>query len=542
MRRIVCIAGRVCLGILWVATLIGAFYAPVLSRQARFYPPHLARYAPGTIVVPNLDDLPAATPAPASMKVDQPQALTLAGGVLVDLAHNNNLELTDLSRLLGRAAARGARVIYAEGADAFLGQLRTAQALIVVTPEKPYADEELDAVRQFVARGGKVLLIAEPTKTRVYYQPRPDQGADEVILSDTRYLNRVAGLFGAFFSDDYLYNLETNDGHFRRPILTQFAADPLTEGLRAVAFQTAHSIQGAAQPMMWGDATTFSSRRPAAERLSPVGLAERGSVLLLGDLTCLNEAAGARHDNDQFVSNVADFLARSGRPDDLRAFPAYFGSRISLVYLQPDRADLSNKALAAGGVLQRFLGQNGRSLTLVGQAPADADAILLGRYEQAGAADARGILESQGVVLSVSESVASLLRQLNQSSLGSQAGSGSVNRAWIADYLNRYGGTQGAIMLEEAGGIGMAYTGLFVLDRREKATSLLILASSDEGLVEMVGRLTLGQIEDCFTQRKVTICPSYLQFGAPSEPASMPTPAATTTPVPSPAATPTPGK
>jgi len=537
MKRILSIAGRVVLAVLWVATLVGAFYAPVLSRQTRFYPRHLTRYAPGDIVAPNLDDLPVATPTPASIQPDQPQALTLAGGVLVDLAHNNNLELTDLSRLLGRAAARGAWVSYAEGADAFLGLLRTAQALIIVTPEKPYADEELAAVRQFVARGGKLLLIAEPMKTHVFYQPRPDQGYDEMILSDTRYLNRVAGLFGAFFADDYLYNLETNDGHFQRPILTQFEGGSLTEGLRAVAFQTAHSIQGAAQPMMWGDATTFSSRRPATERLSPVGMAEGGRVLLLGDLTCLSEAASARHDNDQFVSNVADFLAHSSRPEDLRSFPAYFGSQIRLVYLQPDRADLSSKALTAGGVLQRFLAQDGRSLKLAGQAPADADAILLGRYDQAGAADARGILESQGVVLSVSESVATLLRQINQSPLASQAGSSSVNRAWIADYLNRYGGTQGAIMLEDAGAIGMAYTGLFVLDRREEVTSLLILASSDEGLVEMVGRLTLGQIEECFTQGKVTICPSYQQFSAPSEPVEAPTPA-TTTPVPTPTATP----
>ncbi len=539
MKRILAIAGYVVLGLLWIASLLAAFYGPIALRQARFYPRNMARYTPGVIVAPNLDDLPFATPAPATTRPDQAQMLTLAGGVLVDLAHNNNVELTDLSRLLSRATARGARVSYAEEPAAFLGQLRSAQALVIVVPESPYADEELAAVRQFVARGGKLLLIAEPMKTHRFYQPLPDQSYQEVILSDTRYLNRIAGLFGAFFADDYLYNLETNDGHFQRPILTQFEAGPLTDGLQAMALQTAHSIQGTATPQMWGDALTFSSGRPAGARLSPVGLAELGRVALLGDLTCLSEQAGARYDNDRFVSNLADFLALSGRPADLRAFPAAFGAQISLAYLQPERGDLSSKALAAGGALQRYLGQSGRSLSLVGSAPADADVILLGRYEQAGAADARAILESQGVVLSVSDSPASLLRQINQAGASNQTGLSSLNLAWVSDYLNRYGGTQGAVMLGEAGAIGMAYTGLFVLDRHEKYTALLILASSDDGLLEMVGRLTLGQIEDCLTQRGATLCPSYQGLGAPAEPAGLPTPAASPSPVPTPTVAPT---
>jgi len=542
MKRSLPIPARILIGVLWVATLVAAFYAPVYARQMKYHPRTMAGYAPGVIVAPNLDELIVATPAPATAHFDQPQTLSLAGVALVDMAHNNDMELTDLAQLLGRVSARGARVAAVERAEAFLGQLQDAQALIVVVPQTAYSDEELAALRQFVLRGGKLLLIAEPTKAQQFYQARSEANLVEVILSDARHLNSIAGLFGAFFADDYLYSLEKNDGHFQRPIFSHFEAGALTEGLSAVSFQIAHSVLGSAEPLMWGDETTLSSSRPAAERLSPVGLAENGKVLLLGDLSCLSEPALSRYDNDRFVSNVADFLATSSRPADLHAFPSFLGAQVSLIALQPDRADLSSEVISAAGMLQRLLTQQGRSLTMRGEIPADADAIVLGRYEQAGESEARGFLERHGVVLSVSESVTSLLRQVDQSPLtAGQGGSSSLNRAWIADYLNRYGGTQGAIELEGAGSIGMAYTGLFILDSQEGRNTLLILASSDDGLIEMIGRLSVGQLDDCFAQGDVTLCASYEAASAGFAPA--PTPELPETPAtPTPAATAAPAK
>jgi ABC-type uncharacterized transport system. len=61
--------------------------------------------------------------------------------------------------------------------------LRPASALVVVAPGRAFSPPEVAAVRRFVARGGRLLLVADPTRYTVIYD---DYG--ESTFADTAVL------------------------------------------------------------------------------------------------------------------------------------------------------------------------------------------------------------------------------------------------------------------------------------------------------------------------------------------------------------------
>ena len=65
-------------------------------------------------------------------------------------------------------------------------RLRRATSFAVMLPRASYSEEEIDLVQRFVDKGGKLLLVSDPT--------RPNR------------INTLAKRFGVEFQPDYLYN------------------------------------------------------------------------------------------------------------------------------------------------------------------------------------------------------------------------------------------------------------------------------------------------------------------------------------------------
>ena len=121
------------------------------------------------------------------------------GLLVVDGAHGNLFRMEEISVLLSRVADRGYDVDFmgriTQGFGSFgtleLEQrlplldekLRQADSFVVVLPRESYAKEEVDIVQDFVAKGGKLLLIADPT--------RPQD------------IDSLAEVFGIAFEADY---------------------------------------------------------------------------------------------------------------------------------------------------------------------------------------------------------------------------------------------------------------------------------------------------------------------------------------------------
>ncbi|MBI2328576.1 MAG: hypothetical protein HYU85_02910 [Chloroflexi bacterium] len=249
------------------------------------------------------------------------------GVILIDLAHNNAFDKEELNVLILRLISRGLTIKFLSAPDdlekELLGEVEEEESLdeeplveepaeidqrekpllerkgekeeaprpnafIVISPQKEFSKDETDNVTEFVARGGKLLLMADPT----------------------RYgkMNSLSLDFGLLFEPDYLYNMKENEINYQNIFVTEFEEHELTENLKKIVLYTAGSISSANSSIAFVDENTFSNRIETRKRLSPITLAQEGKVLAIYDLTFITEPYNGILDNNRFISNVADWL------------------------------------------------------------------------------------------------------------------------------------------------------------------------------------------------------------------------------------------
>jgi hypothetical protein len=231
--------------------------------------------------------------------------------------------------------------------------LRGADSFLVVAPIIEYTARETELVRRFVDKGGKVLLLGDPTRIK--------------------RLNSLATALGINYEDDYLYNVVEHETNFRNIIVRDFASHPLTEGLSAIVLYTANSITGAAQPVAWGDANTRSSAREAPGVLTPLAVAMGGRVVAVGDATFIQPPYNETLDNDKFITNLAEFLTTSQRRFDLEDFP----------FLLSDEADVvmaGSDVLGPATQLAQLLSSEDRRAVLASLERPTVDTVFVGLY------------------------------------------------------------------------------------------------------------------------------------------------------------------
>lgn len=234
------------------------------------------------------------------------------GTVLIDLAHYNAFAKEELNVLILRLVSRGLTVKFFTERDdleeELLGEKEEEEnkneplaekeeklkpnAFIVISPREEFSKDATDNVTEFVNRGGKLLLIADPTRRS--------------------QINSLSLQFGLIFESDYLYNMKENDANYRNIFLTEFKENKLTKGLKKIALYTAGSISSAESGLAFVGQNTFSNLLTSRQKLSPVALAEESKVLAIYDLTFMTEPHNGILDNNQFISNIADWLMSPG--------------------------------------------------------------------------------------------------------------------------------------------------------------------------------------------------------------------------------------
>ena len=268
------------------------------------------------------------------------------GLLVVDGAHRNSFVQAEITSLISRVADRGYAVEFMGGISRggrFLSvgsgdrltlldeKLRQADSLAIIVPSEAYIRQEADIVERFVAKGGKLLLIADPT--------RPQN------------LNSLAERFGINFQPDYLYNMVDYDINFQDIFVTEFHPDEITSGLGQIVLYTASSIQTSGTGLGVTDSNTHSSIAEFGESFYPMVKGTDGHVIAISDLTFMIPPQSSILDNGRLISNVADFLTSSERIFDLADFPYFFedGLDISL-----GRASLFEIATQVKSLLATF--------------------------------------------------------------------------------------------------------------------------------------------------------------------------------------------
>ena len=233
------------------------------------------------------------------------------GIILIDLSHDNDFDIEELNVLTSRLISRGLTTeIFSpeddlekellgeeaeEGEDGdekegdLEEELQVADVYIIVCPQAEFSKEERETVDEFVNNGGKLLLIADPT--------RPSQ------------INSISLKFGLIFEADYLYNIKENEANYRNIFVTEFKGNEISRGIEKIALYTAGSITSVGSGIAFVDENTFSSLIETRKGLSPIALAQESKVLAIYDLTFMTEPYNGILDNNQLISNIANWLA-----------------------------------------------------------------------------------------------------------------------------------------------------------------------------------------------------------------------------------------
>lgn len=280
------------------------------------------------------------------------------GFVLIDFAHNNNFQPAEISLLTFRITARGFDFEYLKEKENLETKLSQADAFLVILPQEEFTEKENNLIKEFKEKGGKILLIADPTRSSK--------------------INSLASNFGIIFESDYLYNQKENDGNFRYIFIKDFKSNDLTKNLARIVLYSASSISSPDWGLAFSDENTFSSTNQTKSKFSPIVFSQDSKVLALSDLTFLAQPYNLNWDNNQFMINLVDWLTKPERIFHLSDFPYFFQKEVEINYALADYLDSAVK-------LKNFLQNLGKNsqLSLSEKTPA-RDSIFLGLFADGG--------------------------------------------------------------------------------------------------------------------------------------------------------------
>lgn len=459
-----------------IAVALVFLLLPLGARAAWFY---RGIYSPQGI--PPVSEFEVSPPTRTYQEASE-QVSKRPSRILVDLSHQNNLNADDLSPLLTRLSESGAAIDRYETGDGSLSEnLRGTSALLVVAPTTKYSPEEIETVQGFVDDGGRLLLVADPTRPVKLDEEDDERDLASILFprSAVPAINSLANVFGIVYFDDYLYNLKVNHGNYRNVRFEDFEANhPLTDGLSRAVFFAAHSLQTDGLALAVAGQDTQSIRRSGEELLTAAGLDPSGQVLALGDLTMFAPGFRTVADNDRFLTNVANWLVSAQRDLDLSDAPHFFRDSVDLIQITGEQLD--PRLMARFSALKEAFRQVGVTLEIQERLVPEHDALVVGTFGSAEDVEAH----------------------LDAAAVRVEASSESQTQA-VGDEEPAH-----TILVDGLGSMESRGLALFVLNRQEARSVLVVLAEDGDLAVSSLQRVRTGNFSGCVTQGSVAVCSS----------------------------------
>jgi hypothetical protein len=455
---------------------IGLLLAPLALRTIWFYQGFFWRWSP--VASPDYASFSVPQP-PLSTPIAQPEGAHPAATkiILVDQSHSNFFSMSELDALAAILNNRGAKLEgvgssdyygYGNGGGKSLNdQLKYSSAFISICPLSSYSTYEVQWLQDFVKRGGRLLILTDPTRSSISYDY---YSGYSLVTTDVTAANSLLSSFDITFNDDYLYNMSDYEGNFRNVYFRSFGANPLTANVSEVVLYAAHSLYTKTGTLLISSTgETKSSLTDANGTYSAAALDASGQILAIGDMTFLTNPYNHVADNGLFIQHVVDFLLGSERVHNLSDFP-YLFQRPVVINLMKD-LDLDAGLLGSiNGLLQDL---RGAGITIdIAQAPVDGkDLILLATFD------------SPGI---------STYAQISGVTLPSM----SLSREGDGPYI-------------EIPGLGKvsAYGVSLILFQPTESRSTLILITEDiYSLESLLGTIGSGGISGCYLQENIAVC------------------------------------
>ena len=246
------------------------------------------------------------TPIPPRVSEDPLSGQLRQGLLVVDAQHVNSFTENELVNFSSKVADRGFEVEFVGDSASLLDptqgplrlrqmaeKLRRADAFVVILPQTAYTEQEAALVERFVEKGGKLMLVSDPSRRH--------------------RINVLAKRFGVDFQPDYLYNTVENDANFKRILIREFQPDQITAGLETITLDYAGSVQSPSGGLAFTTPSTRSSLLSSVETLAPMAWGNSRNVLAIADFTFMVPNNDSLLDNGRLVSNIADYLTDSAR-------------------------------------------------------------------------------------------------------------------------------------------------------------------------------------------------------------------------------------
>jgi len=351
---------------------IASLVLPLLVRGLWFHRGFVVRPA---ISIPDYSSFTAPTAPVNPTDASSGDIKQYSGTVLVDTAHGNQFDISDIESFTGAIKQSGGQVELLSDTTSLEYKLRYASAFVIVSPSYSFAADEVQAMVNFADRGGKLLVFTDATHNYLgydYFSGNP------IAYGDVDVVNPLLAKFGITINNDYLYNIDTHEGNFRNVYFDEFGKNELTFGLKQVALYGTHSVESpSGLLLLQGPKTNFSSTSDAHDPAQGgAALSEDGNVVAFGDFTFLTMPYATYADDASLVANLADYSLAGSQKTTLANFPFLYKGKVVQVYLAPDLTKTA-EMISALGRLQTAMNQLDVKLEFTEDYPKDGDAIIL---------------------------------------------------------------------------------------------------------------------------------------------------------------------
>lgn len=430
---------------------------PVLARFLFFYQ---LPYSNSNIQKPTFGQNVVADPPTPSSKVVAAVSPFTGKVVLIDSFHANLFDPSEIEPLVTALSARGATIEFDDGAKPLESKLKYASAYIVFAPSQAFTSDDIRSVQHFVASGGRLLVFSDPTRTLTTY----DLFDNPSNVPDVNFSNPLIAPFGLTVVNDYVYNLENNEGNFRNVEFTEFADSPLTKDLHMVVFYGAHSIHtenGTALAM--GNEKTLSSLTDHGNGLAPLALSANHQVLAAGDFSFITDPFNQVADNAILLNHIADFAVDGERKPVLSNFPYLFQHPVTLI--ATGNLQLTPDSLGPISALQKSLKAVNIPITIRDKAVTGEDLIVLGTLE-------------------ATDGLAPYTQPFN------------IDLENMGD----------AVEIPGVGKISNSGNGILLFNHGPKSNTLTLLAPAAKDLPSLIALVASGDLSSCVLQDNIGVC------------------------------------
>lgn len=440
----------------WIYIAITALLLPILIRGIWFYRGFVNR---PEIATPDFASF-SAPQAPVNISEVDEDVEQLGGTVLIDAAHSNLFSMSSINSLISAIQVRGGKIEMVTDSFSMEYQLKYASAFVAFSPTLPYGIFEIEALKNFAERGGKILVFTEATNNTIYVDFF--SGAT-TITSDANAANSLLREFDITVNNDYLYNTENSEGNFRNVFFDEFGKSEITFGLSQIALYGTHSLESPSGTiLLQGAETNLSSSNDAHDpNQGGAVLSENGNVAAFGDATFLSSPYNTYTDNAKLISNIADFALTGKQTLTLQNLPYLFTNESVSVYLAEDLSK-DTSLITALGSLQSSLRVMNVEPEFVDSIPSNGDTIILSTF----AMDEK----TQAI----------------------------TNKFGIEFDFN--------ITTTDFGEVSSAGTGFILFDTTSKGNTLILLAGSQDDLIALMSVASIGNLSTCLSNEKMAVC------------------------------------